>query len=60
MTTKLLAVLVLAVVGCTASVAEPEPEDDCLPPDEPVWCHHLDNDAVRDSIIPLPPDTTTH
>ncbi|MDH5279573.1 MAG: hypothetical protein OEW52_00320 [Thermoleophilia bacterium] len=54
----ILAALLVLLVACSRPT-EPVPELDCEPPGpEAEWCHHLDGDAVRDSLIPLPPDTT--
>ena len=45
--------LALLIAGCGTSTTEPEP--DCVPPGpEAEWCHHLDNDAVRDSLLAYP------
>jgi len=58
---KLLLVAAALAVWACYTPTEPEPEPDCAPPGpEAEWCHHLDNDAVRDSLLPLPPDTVSH
>ena len=56
--TLMIAVLLAA---CEAAPTEPTPELDCVPPGpEAEWCHHLDNDAVSDSLLPLPVDSASH
>ena len=55
----MLVITALLLASCSTPT-EPTPELDCVPPGpEAEWCHHLDGDAVMDSLMPLP-DSTTH
>jgi hypothetical protein len=58
--TKLTMALVLVLAGCSHATAPEVDADPCAPPGpEADWCHHLDNDAVADSLLTLP-DSAYH
>ena len=61
MRTLLTCLAMVALVGCSDTTApRTEPEPDCVPPGpEAEWCHHLDNDAVVEVLLPLP-DSAYH
>lgn len=42
--------LVLLLAGCS-NATEPTPEPECPAAD---WCRHLENDAVREPLLPYP------
>ena len=51
---KLTLILAIALAACNAPT-EPEAELDCVPPGpEGDWCHHLDGDAVSDTLLTWP------
>lgn len=55
---KLALILAAMLWAACSEVAAPPAEPDCVPPGpEAGWCHHLDNDTVSDTLIPLPPDS---
>ena len=54
-TLSLVATMMVGAVACTNSLTAPAEEPDCAPPGpEADWCHHLDNDVVRDTLLTYP------